>query len=71
MNTNEKKEFISNLVAAVRDDLLNKVDAMPDEWNGIELRQLIADKFKEQTRADLMKGKRGRDFRNEVIVKNI
>jgi hypothetical protein len=51
---------------------------MPDEWDGIELRQFIANKFAAQCRSMSMPAgltaadrKRKRDYENEVLVRNL
>lgn len=66
-----KREFIDSLLEGVRADLMSRVPRMPEGWNGIELRQLIARHFNQCVRADLMRGKRGRDFANTVLVENL
>lgn len=71
MTRQEKRKFIRNLTTAVRDDLLKKVGAMPEEWDGIELRRLLADKFEREVFSDLLKGRRLKNFRNEVAVRNL
>lgn len=43
----EKRQFINELVSSVRDSVLAKVNEMPEAWDGIELRQYLADKFVE------------------------
>lgn len=71
MDAKEKRKFIRNLTAAVRDNLLRKVKNMPECWDGIELRMLLADSFASEVRPDMRKGKRAKDFRNEVLTRNI
>jgi hypothetical protein len=70
MNKAEKKEFIKSLCNSVRDDLLKKVDIMPECWDGLELRLLLAAKFERESRFDISR-KRKSAFQNEVAVKNI
>lgn len=45
MNKAEKKRFIRQLIRNVQNDLIEAVDRLPEEWDGIELRELIADRF--------------------------
>ena len=40
-----KRKFIRCFMNSVRNELLAKVPAMPEEWDGHELRWLVADKF--------------------------
>ncbi len=74
----QKRKFINDLVDCVRSGILDKIDQMPEAWDGIELRQYIADTFAMQCRslsfrlpmsnADRM---RKRDYENEVLVRNL
>jgi hypothetical protein len=70
MDQADKKKFIANLCDSVRDELVAKVEDMPDNWDGHELRQLIASKFNREA-FDLIRGKRGRAFRNEILTRNL
>lgn len=69
----EKKKFIRELVGAVRDRLLDRVGDVPEEWDGIELRQWIADTFAQQAYSLTMRQdrKRLKAFRNECLVRNL
>jgi hypothetical protein len=69
VNASEKRKFIRDLTAAVRDDLLKKVKNMPQEWDGIELRQRLADKFANEVFE--MTAKRKRAYRSEVATKDL
>lgn len=40
-----KRRFIRTLCNSVRDELIAKVERMPADWDGHELRELIADTF--------------------------
>ena len=64
----EKKEFIESLVNAVRDDISGKIDAMPENWDGIELRQYIADRFQYCVIVDSLRGSRKKEYKNELLV---
>mgnify|MGYP001574909089 FL=1 len=64
----EKKEFIESLVNAVRDDISGKIDAMPENWDGIEVRQYIADRFQYCVVADSLRGSRKKEYKNELLV---
>lgn len=44
---------------------------MPGEWNGHELRQLLADAFAQAVDKRVMGGKRMKDYKNEVLVRNL
>lgn len=77
MNSNEKRRFIEDLTANVRENLINKIPKMPEDWDGLELRELLAEKFTEsclmsQGRANRKQFRRRlNDYRNEVITRNL
>lgn len=71
MNAKDKKTFLKNLCNSVRDELIGKVNKMPEDWDGIELRQLLAEKFHRETHSRLLTGKRKRDYNNTIIVENL
>ena len=48
MTRNEKLKFIHDLTAEVLGYIIARVPEMPEEWDGIELRLYLADKFEEQ-----------------------
>ena len=68
MTTTEKKEFVTTLINMVRDDILKKVDAMPETWDGVELREYTKDRYTECCYFTGLKGKRKRDYKNELII---
>ena len=61
MNRTEKRTLIRLLCARVQKDLLKKVAVMPEDWDGHEVRQYIADAFQESVIGDqLVNPKTGR-----------
>lgn len=68
----KKKELVSNLVESVRQEIIKLIDngKIPEEWNGHELRQLIADKFNYE-KTQVMKGNRLKDYKNTVYLNNL
>ena len=78
MTKADKRKFMRELTRRVLDEALAKVAAMPDEWDGHELRRYLADKFDESAMTVGRKGpygrdyrKRTRDYRNTVLVSNL
>lgn len=71
MTTREKKKFIRDLCERIHAELQVKVPLMPAEWDGHELRKYIAHHFAAADMSTLMTGKRLRDYRNELIVRNL
>lgn len=72
MTKAQKKTFIRDLTASVRDAALEAVKAMPEEWDGIELRWYLAYMFQCSTLGtDRSQKRRKRDYDNEVMVRNL
>jgi len=73
MDSNEKRRFIKDLCDNIKSTVVDSISKMPEEWDGIELRQLIADKARESTYIlDRPENrKRRREYRNEVLVRNL
>jgi hypothetical protein len=79
MTKEEKQQFIGDLIATVRASIVARVDEMPEEWDGLELRRYIADKFEEQVFEPFdvgsvwgyQRSKRFAAYRNEYIVRNL
>jgi hypothetical protein len=76
MNRDQQEIFIKNLTSAIADELIEKIHSgsIPEQWDGIELREILAEKFSHETRSDLLfkpRGKRWKDYQNTIIVNNI
>ena len=71
MKKKEKRFFIRQLSATIVKDALSKVEKMPENWDGHELRLYLADCFKAAVMSDCMKGKRLKDYRNTVLINNL
>jgi hypothetical protein len=72
LTRDEKEQFIKDLMGNVQSMILNKLDRVPEEWDGYELREWIADAF-DWERLDRTKNinKRLKEYKNEVIVKDL
>lgn len=71
MNANERIQFIRELTANVTSEIIEKNNRLPDDWNGIELRQYIADKFAASVFKGTMSIGRMRAYKNTVIINNL
>ena len=71
MDKQEKITFIKDATNLLQKELLDKVDKMPEEWSGRELRQLVFDYAKEKVAYMHMDKKRKADYENDRIVRNI
>lgn len=63
--------FVNELVNRVQSELLLNIERIPEEWDGHELRQWIADKFQESAYTLQRDKPRYRAYRNEVLVRNL
>ena len=72
-----QKELVRDLVRCITDDICNKIVAgtIPKEWDGHELRCLLAEKFKDAAQGTEIQRRpncgRARDYRNTVRVNNL
>ena len=82
MTAAEKSVFITDLIRSTEKTVLEAVSAMPDNWDGIELREYIADKFADSTSNYLHTRfwhptqrkefrKRSKDYENEIITNRL
>lgn len=70
MTKAEKKRFIKNLTKAVAENIIDKVVLMPDGWDGIELRMLLAEKFASEATFHCGRARR-KEFRNFCFINNL
>lgn len=69
MDAATKREFVCDLIDTVRDEILGKLDRVPQNWDGHELREYIADKFGWQ-RGNLSPSDK-REYKNAVLINNL
>ena len=71
MQRSEQKKFVKDLSVSITKTILTSIDAgkVPADWNGIELRQLLADKYQANTVA--MTRSQKREFNNTVLTANL
>jgi hypothetical protein len=73
MTSDEQINFVKTLaeeiVECVLDDILN--DKIPTDWDGIELRQLLADRFTRSVFKGTLTGARLRDYKNIVLINDL
>lgn len=71
MNKEEKEQFIENMCIVIKKSMLQKVNKMPDSWDGYELRQLFSDFVSEDIAYLKMNRKRMKEYKNTRIINNI
>ena len=72
MNKEEKKQFIKDLTSSITEEILQKIenDNIPENWDGIELRWYLRDRY-EWNASYQRKTKREKDYKNEIIVRDL
>lgn len=75
MNQEEKIAFITKLTGSICSELCAKVrdGRIPENWDGHELRELLAEKFLAE-RGDILKVQRSvryKSYRNDVLTNNL
>lgn len=68
MTYDEKRAFITELCNNTRDAIMANADRMPDSWDGIELREYIAERFRENAYGFNRRGRRWNDYRNTTLI---
>jgi hypothetical protein len=72
MNRSDKKQLILSVCDSLREDLVKKIEYLPDEWDGHEIRKWIADYYTTNyVIGSSLIGRRLKDYKNDIIVKNL
>ena len=73
MTRNEQAKFVRKLVEAVNRELLQDIEKgkVPEDFEGMELRQLLADRFRRAVFGGILVGKRKKDYLNAVLVNDL
>ena len=71
MDKQEQIELVTSLANAIAQKIVADIQQgrVPTSWDGIELRQLLADRAYEST--GHLDGKRKREYNNTVLVNNL
>ena len=68
MERQEKIEFVDSLIENVKDDILLVIHKALAEWDGLELRELVADWFCDSGARRAMSRKRLSEYKNYAIT---
>lgn len=76
MNKENKKEFIEIFITSVKEKILNDIDKIPEHWDGVELRHLIYQNFKQENNMINLYCKkqyrrRLKECNNDIIINNL
>lgn len=69
MTKDEQLRLVDELINNVRKDIVAHLKDIPETWDGIELREYIAEKFNRQKAS--MSLKRKREYNNYILVNNL
>ena len=72
MKRSEQKKFVKDLAANIAKGIIADIHKIPEDWDGNELRQLIADRAHAAT-INLKKRlpKRFRDYKKTIDISNL
>lgn len=74
MERSQQLKIATDLIESLKSDVLGKLEGglIPESWDGVELRQFIVDKANETLIFGTgMTRKRLREYRNDVVVRNL
>lgn len=71
MKRKDQIKFVRELTKSIGDSIIQKIQdgSLPEEWDGIEIRALLAQKAESATCP--MLPKRKNNFRNTILVNNL
>ena len=69
MNKAEKEQFITAMMGTLEKSVLSKIDAMPENWDGVEIRAYISDVCARCTDVNrYMTRSKKRSYKNDLLV---
>lgn len=71
MNKREKRKFIQDINDNFVRFLLDKVNSLPPEWTGIQVREWMAVKAQEQFSSFTMHPTERKEVHNTILVNNL
>jgi hypothetical protein len=71
LSKQEKEQLVKDFIGTVQESLLEKIDRVPEEWDGHELRTWIADAFNWQRSRAMEDKKRLKKYKNDVLTNNL
>ena len=73
MTRTEQLDFIDSMIDTVKEQITFSFMKLPEDWDGVELRWYIAEKFQEIVWGDFKdkRTKRYKDYANTVLVDNL
>ena len=71
MTKTEKKRFMKELTKNTLNAMIAKIDNIPEEWDGHELRELFSDHAQQSSYSLRQQKARYRNYKNETLVRNL
>lgn len=72
MTRKDQRRIARELLKSITAELMAKLPKIPEEWDGIEIRQWIADTFARERTLDRGRNKhRSRAYHNAVLTNNL
>jgi hypothetical protein len=71
MTKKEKEIFINELIKNVKRGILEKIDSIPENWDGMELRMLVSDHFQVAVFRRVLSRSRLVSYKNDILVRNL
>jgi len=66
MTADEKKRFMNDLITDFRKEVERDVDRLPNDWQGLQLRQYLVDRFSNKVLQITMSRSEMKDYRNDL-----
>jgi hypothetical protein len=70
MDKKEKIKFINEIMRGAKRGMMHKVNNIPNDWDGFEIRQFIIDYITDNYRPTKLKNKRLKDYKNKMLITN-
>jgi hypothetical protein len=69
----EQSKFVTDILKSIQDTILSKIaeNKIPQNWNGVQLRQYIADKVNEQVLYISMERKEKKIYDNDCLINGL
>lgn len=72
MNLVEKDKFVHSILDDLKESILKKVDQMPEDWDGHEIRVFIKDYYSQHyIIGTALAGKRLKEYKNTIVITNL
>jgi len=73
MDKAQKIKFISNITDSIRLEIQSLIESnrIPENWDGAELKQLLAERFRHETYFRDFRAKRYKEYTNDCLINNL